>query len=316
MFPRPAAVSPARRSRESPDKPDVPRLGVWQSSIVLVVAFSSGSLRPVLWCSSVLDSGSRSSVLRSSLARMMYSARTRLLSSVHKDVINVSLAICHADDLRTWTLRRQLTRQSISFQPTKTFLSLRWAKSCVPSLGRDSPQRDQRLAPHDAHAQFVRRDCQMDMLEQPESPLDVQTPSLLLRMLRVVEFSRVLRDQHDRLLARMRRCVASKCGCNICSGADRVIVEKPIRGKRVIPALATRVDTGLSGLAASASMTCLLRLFQTVQSPQVNPLQFVSDSIAHDLAPCCFGRSVLPSAPAQISCRLRKSFGQEDKGCV
>src|SRR5208283_5703674 len=47
-------------------------------------------------------------------------ARTGLLLGIHKDVVNVSLAIRHADDLRTRTFRRQLPRQSLSLQPTKT----------------------------------------------------------------------------------------------------------------------------------------------------------------------------------------------------
>ena len=123
-------------------------------------------------------------VLRSSLARMMYSgARTRLLSSVHKDVINVSLAICHADDLRTWTFRRQLTRQSISFQPTKTFFLFDGQSLAFLRSAETLRKRDQKIsAPHDAQAQFVRRTAKWTCSNNSESPLDVQTPSILRRM--------------------------------------------------------------------------------------------------------------------------------------
>jgi len=56
--------------------------------------------------------------------------------------------------------------------------------------------------------------------------------------------------------------------------SDRVIVEKPIGGKRVVPAFAARVDTGFR--VGRQRFDDLLAPFVQTYVPQVNPQQLVA----------------------------------------
>ena len=202
----------------------------------------------------------------------------RLLPGVHEDVVDVGLAIGEAHDLRLGTGRRQLTGQSIPFQPTKALLLFDGQDAALQGFAERFRRAIEGLHAHHAQRQFVRRDRQLHVLKQTAALFRIETPRIPRRVRSVIELGRVLREQHDRMRPHPpQRGLPMRLENRL--GGHGVVVEKLIRGQRVAPAVTGPVDARLR-IRRQRLDHPHAPLVQSL-APQTNAVQFLRDSLAH-----------------------------------
>ena len=127
----------------------------------------------------------------------------------------------------------------------------------------------------------------MEVRVQPEPFRLIEAPRVFRRVLGVVEFGRVLHDQHDGMWAH-----APERGLTVrpqyLLRRNRLIVEEPIGGDGVAPTVACGIDAGL-GVGGEGFQEVLAPLVQAFV-PQIDPGEFIGYGIRHRGSPCRIGR--------------------------
>lgn len=226
---------------------------------------------------------SRSDVQRSPRANRAIGPRTRILLGFDVDVANIRLAIRDADNARFRRIGRHLARQSIAFEPAKTFLGFDRQSAAVAGFSERFRSSIEVVHPQHTENPFVGRHRQMRRGIEPQPLGRVRAPRVLGRMLGEVEFARILDEQHDAMRTHPSDRGLAMRSQNLLR-RDGGIVEGALRRNGVAPTATRRVDARL-GVDGQGFQKALAPLVQTLVF-QVDPAEFVGNPIPHRVTPC------------------------------